>query len=177
VPPILQIIAGTPVWVWVLLAFLSFLGVRALRPATAPLWRIAILPTIFFVWGLYNLVTLYGPTPQRALPWLAALACGTFIGMLVASRQPIRADKKLRLVRTSGGPLTLVLILLIFSIKYVFGFLHAMRPGAFADARFWLTELGVSGVLAGMFIGRFVGLWHQYRAAPHEDLGMRGVPA
>jgi len=170
VPPILQIIAGTPIWVWVLLAFLLFLGVRALRPATAPLWRVAILPTVFFVWGLYSLVTLYGLTAERALPWAAALVGGTLIGMFIAGRQTIRADRTRRLVRTSGGALTLVLILLIFSIKYIYGFLHATRPGAFAEARFWLTELALSGVLTGMFIGRFAGLWRQYRAAPHEDL-------
>ena len=169
-PPILQIITGTPVWVWALLAFLLFLGIRALQPATTPLWRVALLPTIFFVWGLSNLVALYGLTLQRAAPWLAALVLGTVIGMLIAGRQPIRADRQRRLVRTAGGPLTLVLILLIFAAKYVFGYLHATRPGAFVEARFWLSELALSGVLAGMFIGRFVGLWRQYRSAPHEDL-------
>jgi hypothetical protein len=169
VPSILQIVAGTPPWVWALFAFLLFLGARALRPATAPLWRVAILPTIFFVWGLYNLVTGYGLTSERALPWAGALVCGTLVGTAIAGRQPIRADKKRRLVRTSGGPLTLLLILLIFSVKYVFGFLHATRPAAFVEPRFWLSELALSGVLAGMFIGRFVGLWRQYRAAPHED--------
>lgn len=169
-PPIGQIIAGTPIWVWPLLAFLLFLGIRALRSATTPLWRIALLPTIFFVWGLYSLIALYGLNPQRTLPWLVALACGSMIGILIAGQQPIRADKAQRLVRTPGGPMTLVLILLIFSMKYVFEFLHITRPAAFAEARFWLSELALSGVLAGMFVGRFVGLWRQYRAAPHENL-------
>jgi hypothetical protein len=73
-------------------------------------------------------------------------------------------------VHIPGGPFTLVLALLIFAIKYVFGVLHALDPAAFAAPRFWLTELAVSGVLTGMFIGRFAGLWRQYCAAPHEDL-------
>jgi fucose permease len=81
-----QIIIITPLWVWVLLAFLLYLGIRALRPGTAPLWRIAILPALF------------------------------------------------------------------------------------AELRYWLTEMVLSGTLTGMFVGRFVGLWQQYRAAPHEDL-------
>jgi Family of unknown function (DUF6622) len=168
--PLAQIISTTPPWVWVLLAFLLFLGVRALWPATAPVWRVAILPTVFFTWGLISLVTQNGLSVQRTVPWALALLCGTFIGMLVAGRQPIRTDKTRHLIQTAGGPLTLVLILLIFSVKYVFGFLHATQPGSFADARFWLTELAVSGVLTGMFIGRFAGLWQKYRAAPHENL-------
>lgn len=168
-----QIVAGTPIWVWALGAFLLYIGIRALRPSTAPLWRVAILPTVFFVWGLYNLLTIYGVSVGRALPWAAALVCGIAAGLLIAGRQPIRADRTRHLIRTSGGPLTLALILLIFSAKYVFGVLHAIGPGLFAELRYWLTELALSGVLAGMFIGRSAGLWRQYRTAPHEDLAMQ----
>ena len=171
-PPILQIVTNTPIWVWALLAFLLLIGIRALRPATAPLWRVAILQVVFFVWGLYGLYSLHGLGLERVLPWAAALLGGTAIGMLIASVQPIRADKLRHLVRTAGGPLTLLLILLIFATKYEFGFLHATQPGLFAEPRFWISEIAISGVLAGMFIGRFVGLWRQYHAAPHEDLAV-----
>jgi hypothetical protein len=166
----LQIVVSTPPWVWVLLAFLLFLGLRALRPSTAPLWRVAILPAIFCVWGITGLFSLHSPTPQRILPWLAAIAVGVGIGMAVAGLQPIRADKMRGLVRVPGGPLTLLLILGIFASKYAFGVLHGMSPTLFAELRYWLTELVLSGTLTGMFVGRFVGLWRQYRAAPHEDL-------
>jgi hypothetical protein len=170
VTPILQIVANTPIWVWVLLAYLLFIGIRALRPGTAPLWRIAIMPVIFFVWGLFSLYQLHGLSLARVLPWALALVGGTAIGMAIANLQPIRADKMRHLVRMPGGPLTLILILLIFATKYEFGFLHATQPALFAEPRFWLAEIAISGVLAGMFIGRFAGLWRQYRAAPHEDL-------
>ena len=170
--PVLQIVANTPIWVWVLLAYLLFIGIRALRPSTAPLWRIAILPMVFFVWGLASLYQMHGLAIQRVLPWLVALALGVGVGILIASLQPIRVDKVRHLVRTARGPLTLVLILLIFTTKYEFGFLHATQPGLFAQARFWVSEIAISGVLAGMFIGRFAGLMRQYRAAPHEDLAV-----
>ena len=168
--PVLQIVTNTPIWVWVLLAYLLFIGIRALRPSTAPLWRIATLPAVFFVWGLFSLYQLHGLGLARVLPWAAALVGGIVVGMLIASLQPIRADKVHHLVRTAGGPLTLVLIFLIFSTKYEFGFLHATQPALFAEPRFWIAEIAISGVLAGMFIGRFAGLVRQYRAAPHEDL-------
>jgi hypothetical protein len=95
--------------------------------------------------------------------------------MLIAGRQPIRADKAHHLIRTSGGPLPLILISFIFVIKYVFGFLHATQPTLFIRAPFWLSELALSGLLAGMFIGRFARLGHQYWDAPHEDL-LSSVP-
>ena len=168
--PVLQTVANTPIWVWPLLAYLLFIGIRALRPATVPLWRIATLPMVFFVWGLASLYQMHGLALERVLPWLVALVAGVGAGMLIASLQPIRVDKARHLVRTPGGPLTLVLIALIFTTKYEFGFLHATQPALFAQARFWLSEIAISGILAGMFIGRFAGLMRQYRAAPHEDL-------
>jgi hypothetical protein len=167
---VVQIVANTPPWVWVLLAFLLFLGIRALRPGTAPLWRIAILPAIFCVWGVSGLFSLHTPTLGRILPWLAAIAVGVGIGMAISRLQPIRADKTHGLVRVPGGPLTLVLILGIFATKYVFGVLHGMSPALFAEPRYWLTEIVLSGTLTGMFVGRFIGLWRQYQAAPSEDL-------
>ncbi|MBO0765078.1 MAG: hypothetical protein J2P50_10885 [Hyphomicrobiaceae bacterium] len=168
---IIQTVMGTPPWVWALLALLLYLGIRALRPTTAPLWRVAILPTVFLSWGLYSLVTMHSFKAQRILPWLAALAAGMIIGSLMADRQTIKADKVRHLVKIPGSPLTLVLALLIFAIKYVFGALHAVRPALFAHPWLWLTELAVAGVLTGMFIGRFAGLARQFHAAPHENLG------
>lgn len=166
----LQIVFGTPLWVWALLALLLYLGVRALRPTTAPPWRIAIVPTVFFVWGLAGLVVSNGQVAQRAGAWVVALAVGAIIGWMLAARRPIRVDRVRHLVQMPGGPFTLVLSLLIFAIKYVFGVLHAMEPAAFADARLWMTELAVSGVLTGMFVGRFAGVWRQYLTRPDEDL-------
>ena len=167
---ILLIVGGTPLWVWALLGLLLFLGIRALRTTTAPLWRLAILPTVFFIWGLYGLFTLHSLTLQRLFPWAVALAVGIVAGLMVAGLSKIRADKTRHAVQIPGSSLTLVVSLLIFATKYAFGVLHAMRPDLFAKAWLWLPELAVSGVLTGMFIGRFAGLWRQYRAAPHESL-------
>src|SRR5262249_14979973 len=130
----------------------------------------AILPTVFFIWGLAALFSLYSLTALRVLPWAVALAAGIGAGLLIAGRSPIRADKTRHVVRIPGGALTLVLSLLIFATKYAFGILHAMRPALFAEVWLWVPEIAVSGILTGLFIGRFAGLVHQYRAAPHESL-------
>ena len=123
--------------------------------------------------GTYGLVSLHLPL-RRSEFFLgqAAVAIGIAAGMLIASLQPIRADKERpHLVRAPGGPLTLVLILSGCSRASTrSASCMRPRPDLFAEPRFWLTELALSGVLTGMFVGRFAGLWRQYRAAPHEDL-------
>jgi hypothetical protein len=40
-----QILIHTPVWVWALLAFLVWQGIKAMQPRTTPIWRALIVPT------------------------------------------------------------------------------------------------------------------------------------
>lgn len=47
-----QILIHTPVWVWMLLAFLLWQGIQAMRPRRTPIWRALIVPVVFIVWGV-----------------------------------------------------------------------------------------------------------------------------
>jgi hypothetical protein len=165
-----QAILNTPPWVWLLFAFLMFLGVRALKPSTTSLPRLAILPAVFFVWGVYGVIAAYGVHASSIAAWLAAFVIGVGCGTLLARTTTLEADRTNGRVRVAGGPSTLILILVIFAAKYVFGFLHATQPALFADARWWVSEIALSGALAGMFAGRLVGLWRAHRSGPQVDL-------
>jgi hypothetical protein len=33
-----------------------------------------------------------------------------------------------------------------------------------------VADVGLAGLVSGIFLGRLVGLWRKYRAAPQEDL-------
>jgi hypothetical protein len=62
------IVRGTPLWVWLLLAYLLSRGLKALKGGTTPLSKLAIVPVVFAVWGL--LIWLSSPLPvgRRGLP-------------------------------------------------------------------------------------------------------------
>jgi len=53
---IVSILDHTPFWVWLLLAFLLYRGVAAMRPREVSPSRALIVPVIFFVWGVASLV-------------------------------------------------------------------------------------------------------------------------
>ena len=164
------IIAGTPLWVWALLAFLLFIGIRALRPTTASFARLAILPAVFLAWGLSGFATTYGLRPVGIAVWIAALAIGVGIGWLLARSIEIHADKEHGLIRIPGNSLNLVLILIIFATKYTLGVMAGMRPSIAGELLYMATDVGVSGLLTGMFAGRLFGLWRKYKVAPNENL-------
>lgn len=159
-------ILETPVWVWALLAFLIFIGVRSLKAATMPLWRLALLPSVFLVWGLASLLATFKPTPLSLGAWLAAFLVGGAIGYAMMGRRNVAVDRPNRAVTLPGSPANLVMILLIFCTKYAFGYLQATRGGIVHDPAFILANLGVSGLLTGILAGRFFRLWQLYAGTP-----------
>jgi hypothetical protein len=169
-PMIVEIIARTPWWVWLLFLFLLWIGVRALRPAVTPFWRLAILPAVFLAWGLQGLLTRYPIGAFSLGVWLAAVAIGIAFGLLLVARIQLRADRAHGLVWLPGGATTLVLILSVFAARYTFGVLQGMTPAIISDPRFLVADVGVAGLVSGIFLGRLIGLWRKYRMAPQEDL-------
>ena len=165
-----RILADTPWWVWVLFVFLVIRGIKSLRPATAPVWRFAIVPAVFLVWGIATLVDDFGLTALSVGTYLVALAIGAAAGWALMAPVPVRADRAHGLVAVPGGPATLILILVVFVVKYTFGVWQGMDPQVVGHVWFLLADCGISGIVAGMFIGRFANLWRKYRAAPEESL-------
>jgi hypothetical protein len=67
-----RILANTPVWVFALLAYLIWQGWRGLRPRTQPVWRMLIVPLVFFLMGLSRLVMNRDNGLAPLLAWLVA---------------------------------------------------------------------------------------------------------
>lgn len=48
----LIILRHTPYWVWTILGYLIYVGVKASRPRQQSLVRMLVVPMIFMVWGI-----------------------------------------------------------------------------------------------------------------------------
>ena len=57
---VFDILSHTPVWVWVLFAYLVSRGVVALREREMQPGRALIVPIVFLVWGLAGLLESRG---------------------------------------------------------------------------------------------------------------------
>lgn len=163
--PVMKILAGTPLWVFGLLAYLAHRGARRLRTGVAPLAKVFVMPALFVTWGL---VGLFGHDLAQALPsWLAGAAIGGLLG--VAMPVPLQVDARRKLVLQTGSVLPLVRILAIFGAHYVLNVAAAMHPATGAAYLGW--DVVVSGFSAGYFSGWTLRFWRAYRAAPRVDLG------
>ena len=90
---LIGVVTHTPAWVWVLFIFLISRGIKARRPATVTLERLAIIPAIFLVWDIYDLVLYRTLTPATVALWTAGIFAGAALGYLLIKRAVItRAD-------------------------------------------------------------------------------------
>src|ERR1700682_4051890 len=67
-----RILTNTPLWVFALLAYLIWQGSQSLRPRTQPIWRMLIVPLVFFLMGLSRLVTARDRGLEPLLAWVVA---------------------------------------------------------------------------------------------------------
>ena len=169
-----HIIAGTPTWVFALFAYLAWQGCQRLRPRVTTMRGVALVPTIFIVWGLYGLFTRPLAAEQVAAIWLATAAAGATLGALTSPRR-LEVDRWRGLIRQPGSIQPLLRLLLIFGGHYGLNIAMALRP----DARHALTlcDIAVSDLSAGYFIGWIAAFLRIKRLAPEADLSAFGTAA
>lgn len=160
------ILSHTPVWVYILFGFLVSRGIKALKPGEASPARLALVPALLTAWGLYDLVRLYGIQPGSVLPWIGAVAIGAAFGWMLLRFKPIEADRVRGVIRRPADFTVLPLVLLAFAVKYSFGVMAALSPALLMQARFRLADLALSGLLAGIFLGKFAVYLTRYLAQP-----------
>ena len=118
------ILTSGPLWVWPLLAVLILVGWCSRQERTIPLAIVYLLPAI----GLLTLPALLAlPHSVAALAAHAlAYAAGAAMGYRLQGRWLLA--KGPRHVRLGGESLTLVLMMTMFSAKFVNGTMTAIAP-------------------------------------------------
>lgn len=151
---LLIMIRSTPLWVWLLLAFLICRGVKALGPRAVTPRRMFLLPVIFFVWACIGIFAELQNHSIALAAFIAALAAGGGMGWQLARRQPGASfDAASGLVHRPGSATTLVLICIGFSLKYTLSVFLARRPELGGMPAFYSLYGAVTGVVDGVFWG------------------------
>lgn len=158
----LQILSKIPIFALPLLIILLLGGLRARKTNTMPLALLLLIPSIFFVWGLFTYFSKYGHDPISIFLWFLCLATGFLIGFTHMQKMQLRFDKKNRKVEMPGSWIPLMLSMSIFTSKLSIGMLGSLVPH-FSALAFLGLELFATTIL-GIFAGRGIGCLFRYRA-------------
>jgi hypothetical protein len=155
-------LANTPIWVFPLLAYLVWQGYQSLQPRTQPIWRLLIVPLVFFLMGLSRLVLARNDGWEPLLTWFVAALLFASLA-LVRGPRLLAIDRKNGQVTRPGSPIPLIRNITVFALQYAV----AVAAARHLDSHVAVAMIGraVSGATAGYFAGWTVSLLRTYRAA------------
>jgi hypothetical protein len=149
-----HVIAGTPFWVWIVLVYLLWIGIRSTKSTVVYLPRLFIIPLIMMA-TKYRLFF-----SNDWLTFSFAIILGCAIGFLVANRNRPEIIEGSKSIKIPGNYSTLILLLVFFCSKYYFGYLNATNHDLYTQ--YSVVEIIISGLLPGYFFGRAIRFMHKY---------------
>lgn len=152
--PLLHSIKNTPPYVWLILAYLLFIGIKSLRTHIVYLPKLFLLPVIMLALKYKTFLSTTNFSPHLSLLLSAIASFGIHL------RKKIRIIKELRAIELPGSPLTLIIVLSFFSIKYIFGFLNATHHELILS--YAHLETIISMLFSGYLLGRSACFFYRY---------------
>lgn len=150
-----QIVMHTPIWVYILLLCLIFIGVRATKTRVTKVYYIFIMPMILFSVSIHMLVHAVEEINMLVVAsWIICLLLGSIGGWWQVRSDDIQVDRKHLLIRVPGSWSSMWLIVFIFAIRYYFGYQKAIHSIVVEQLWFKVSILGVSGFCTGLIIGK-----------------------
>jgi hypothetical protein len=161
-----QILIHTPIWVWALLAFLVWQGVKAMQPRKAKIWRALIVPVVFIVWGISRIG--FGPQASAwpLVAWIAAALALLPLGVLTP--RPFDVDHVTGEIIRPGSIFGLVRNLVVFWLQYAVSVISVIDVHDRALAL--IVGRAISGATAGYFLGSTIALLLAYRRKRAADI-------
>lgn len=164
-PPIAALLTHTPLWVYALFFFLVSRGIKALKPGEVTLVKLAIVPVLLTTWGLHDLIWIYGVSSASMVPWAGAAGLGALLGWFLIRAKSLEVDRARGVILRPADYTVLPLVLLTFAVKYTFGVMGVVAPELLLDRAVWIVDLTFSGLVAGIFVGKFGCYAARYFAA------------
>ncbi len=167
---ITDFITKAPLWVWPLLAYLIFIGIKSSKPMILPLGlikRLMIIPVVFLVWALY---TIFESTETyEFIVLMLGMILGTVLGYFLTRHQNVRFDRKNQLIAIPGSWMTLIVALSIFCIKFSLGALSSIQPELKGTWILLLMQFGAV-LFSGIFVGRGINYWCKYKSTAQSNI-------
>lgn len=160
-----QFLINTPFWVWVLLVYLIIRGIKARKPASTTLMKIAMLPILFTLISLYDLFAIYSFNATTTILWGVGILFGSYAGWYMIPGNKISIDKNNNTILRPADYTLLPLIILTFIIKYSLGVIDFLSPELLNTSFYKPTFLILYGFFTGIFIGKFSKYYSVWRSA------------
>lgn len=163
---ILNVVTETPLWVWILFAFLITIGINALRDREMNIRGLFIMPLFFLLWGGISVID-----ELAFLFWgLVAMSVGLLLGYgagwsLSRGGRQLKSKEGSHLIIWPGTPWIIIFVIITFITKYTLNAFLNIEPELKFSLWFNIVFGVLSGLISGVLWGRTLNLYLTYRQA------------
>jgi hypothetical protein len=163
---LLQILRGTPVWVYPLFLGLVVMGYLQSKPREVAPAMVAILPVAIGVFSLSKVLAIFGLEPLGLAAWAAGTAAALLLNRALKQPAGARWSDANGTFHVPGSWVPLVLMMAVFFVRYALAVSLVMRPELAHSTGFTAAASFGSGLLSGVFLARALWVWSQRSAGP-----------
>jgi hypothetical protein len=166
------ILKNTPLWAWAILVGLIVVGLLQARQRYVPPALVVLLPAAMIAFSLVSLRSSFGWQLDAQASWAAGVAVAAILNSQVfLAPRGVRYDAATNRFEMPGSWVPLLLMLAIFSARYVINVTAAISPATVADANFIRAISMMLGFCSGLFLARSLLILHVRRAASEASSG------
>ena len=153
---LIQILSGTPVWVWGILLTLLVLGFKASAARRMSRSRLIVLPIALSAWAASS-VWGVGHTAWPVALFVLALAAALALFATLSSQQAA-APHPAGGLQVPGSWLPFTVMMAIFVLRYVSNVTLAIEPSVAHNSAFLTVVALANGAFSGWLAGRSLRL-------------------
>jgi membrane protein CcdC involved in cytochrome C biogenesis len=143
------ILSGTPTWVFFVFAYLVFIGIKATKDRIMHVGKIFLMPSIFFALFLTRLIAI--GRLDVCMIFSIAMFISLAFSYFFLKREPLKIEKSHVFVK--GSYETLIVVMIIFIIKYYFGYMKAVNGEL---EKYLIAEIIISGITSGFLVNKAI---------------------
>ena len=160
-----QIIFNTPLWIWALLVFLIYRGIRAAGDREIRFGRVFIIPLVMLALSLHCIASTFDAGLAVMLTWLASAIVAGWLAWHFFDQGTIVAHPDRNTIFQPGSWMPMALMMGIFFTKYTVAVTLVLNPHYAQHAGFATGICTLYGVFNGIFIGNLLRTISIYRRA------------
>lgn len=152
---VLCALKGTPFWVWFLLLYIVYVGIKATHSKVVYLPKIFILPSILIflkllIFSLDNFII-----------FAFFLFVGAIFGFSIHRNLNVVVIEGEHLIKLPGDKTKLCGLLAFFTMKYAFGCLESFNLHLYCQ--YLILDTVFSGIFSGYFLGHALRCLYKYK--------------
>lgn len=155
---LLLMFSKAPMWVWMILVYILFIGMKSLQSRIVWIPQMMILPVVFLSMKYRFFMT------ASSIEWFwYGLGCvmGVSAGLFTGIREDVRIYRQQFAAQLPANYYTLPLLMSFFVFRFYMGFLKYQNVALYQ--KWQCIEIMFGAFIFSFFLGRLVSVLHRYK--------------